>query len=68
MPQLAVSTRSVERSSSLILPRSLLADLSVSVPMMLRSVVRARLTIWYSYWATLYCDALTLSSNALTLR
>ena len=35
------------RSSSLILPRSLLADLSVSVPMMLRSVVRARLTIWY---------------------
>ena len=47
MPQLAVSTLSVARSSVLILPRSLLADLSVSVPMMLRSVVRARLTIWF---------------------
>ena len=48
MPQLAVSDRRVLRSSSLILPRSLLADFSVSVPMMLRSVVRARLTIWFS--------------------
>ncbi len=48
MPQLAVSTTSVLRSSSLILPRSLLADFSDSVPMMLRSVVRARLTICHS--------------------
>ena len=46
MPQLAVSTSRFERSSSLILPRSLLADFSDSVPMMLRSVVRARLTTW----------------------
>ena len=36
------------RSSSLILPRSELADFSESVPMMLRSVVRARLTTWIS--------------------
>jgi hypothetical protein len=48
MPQLAVSTSSAVRSSSLILPRSELADLSESVPMMLRSVVRARLTTWFS--------------------
>jgi hypothetical protein len=48
MPQLAVSTSSVLRNSSLILPRSELADLSESVPMMLRSVVRARLTTWFS--------------------
>ena len=47
MPQLAVSLRSVVRSSSLMRPRSLLADFRVRVPMMLRSVVRARLTIWY---------------------
>ena len=48
MPQLAVSVLSAVRSSSLILPRSELADLSESVPMMLRSVVRARLTTWFS--------------------
>ena len=46
MPQLAVSFFSVFCSSSLILPRSLLADFRVRVPMMFRSVVRARLTIW----------------------
>ncbi len=45
-PQLAVSVRSVVRSSSLMRPRSLLADLRLSVPMMLRSVVRASWTIW----------------------
>ena len=48
MPQFAVSVLSAVRSSSLILPRSELADLSESVPMMLRSVVRARLTTWFS--------------------
>jgi len=45
MPQLAVSDLRVPRSSSLILPRSELADLRVMVPMMLRRVVRERLTI-----------------------
>ena len=48
MPQLAVSEQKGAANSALILPRSLLADLSVRVPMMLRSVVRARLTIWFS--------------------
>jgi hypothetical protein len=47
MPQLTVSRLRVSSSELLILSRSLLADLSVRVPMMLRRVVRARLTIWY---------------------
>ena len=46
MPQWRVSSRRVCCSSLLILPRSLLADFRVMVPMMLRRVVRARLTIW----------------------
>ncbi len=45
MPQEPVSSRRVFCSSELILPRSLLADFRVRVPMMLRSVVRARFTI-----------------------
>ena len=47
IPQCMVSSRIVLCSSLLILPRSLFADLRVSVPMMLRKVVLARLTIWY---------------------
>ena len=45
IPQCLVSLASVSSSAVLILSRSLLADFSVSVPMILRRVVRARLTI-----------------------
>jgi len=48
IPQCCVSMQRVLWSSSLILPRSLLADLRVSVPMMFLSVVRARFTICHS--------------------
>ncbi len=45
MPQSAVPVRSVERSSSLMRPRSLFADFTLRVPMTLRSAVRASCTI-----------------------